>query len=410
MSELAILGGQPIRTKSFPKWPQVDKMDEKVLLDVLHSGKWGRGMDNGRRIRKGSETYINKLEGTIADIHKSKYGLVVSNGTAALDLAMFSLGINEGDEVIVTPYSYIASSTCILQAGAIPVFADVDIDTWNIDVDSIEKSITDKTKAIVVVHFGGQPAEMDKIMELANKYNLKVIEDAAHGFGAEYDGKPVGIFGDIGCFSFQESKNITCGEGGALVTNYKSYYEKAHSLHMTGRVFGGQWYEHSQLGWNYRITQFQAALAYSQIQRIDSQDELRQLNAQYLNELLKDIPGIEVTKSNTKVTKHVYHIYTFRYDQDKWDGLSRRRFIMALNAEGIPCHKGYSYPIYKNPLFLNMKTKDYGQFQKLCPNAERICSESIWLPHNVLLGTKKDMDDISNAILKVHKNINKIRR
>lgn len=405
MHKLAIRGGAPSKTKSFPEWPIHDEKDEENLLKALKSGRWGKGATGNLIKSSEDKSFIQTFEETMANRIGVQHALAVSNGTSALDIAIRALGISQGDEVIVTPYSYIASATCILQSGAIPVFADVELETWNVNPESIKKLISNRTKAIIVVHFAGQSANMDEIMTIARENSLAVIEDVAHGYGGSWNGKALGTFGDLGCYSFQESKNLTCGEGGLIVTNSQENFEKIYSYHMTGRLYKGKWYEHYNLGWNARITEFQAAIACSQLEKFNEQNNLRKNNAEILRTELSKIEGIVVTQVIDQVTDHPYHIFTLRYDASKWNNLSRNRFIRALNCEGIPCHIGYLYPIYKNPLFLSIPELLNATNEMLCPNAERICNEAIWIPQHILLGDTQDMMEIVDAFHKIKLNL-----
>ncbi len=402
MEKPTILGGLKSKTKPFPTWPQWDKSDEKVLLEVLHSGKWSR-RDVNNVASHGAKSYINMLEEESKTRFNSKYSLTVSSGTAALDIAVKAIGISSGDEVIVPAYSFIATATCVLHAGGIPVFADIDEDTWNIDVSKLDKHVSPKTKAIIAVHFAGQPADMSDLMSYARKKGLIVIEDAAQAIGAKWQDTNVGSIGDIGCFSLEMTKNLTCGEGGIIVTNNEDFYKKMYSLHLTGRSFSGSWYEHEELGWNYRITEFQAALAYNQMKNLDNQISIREKNAAKLNDLLSSLTGIRLTSLDPRVTTHAYHLFTFRFIPEEWTRFSRKRFILALNAEGIPCYEGYSYPIYKNPLFLSL---GYEKYSLICNNAEKITKQSLWLPQNVLLGDEQDIEEIFKAIEKIRYHFN----
>lgn len=405
MGHLAITGGSRVKRTPFPSYPIWDKEGESTLIDVLHSGKWSKGPQNYK-----NGEYIERFEKRMGALHNAKYALALANCTAALDVSIKSIGIEPGDEVIVTPYSFVASATCILQAGAIPVFADIKKDTWNIDPEKVVSCITSKTRAIVVVHFGGQAADMDKICVIARKYNIKIIEDCAHAIGAQWNGNAVGTIGDMGCFSFQESKNVTCGEGGIIVTNNEDYYKKAYSYHMSGRKYGGQWYEHDLLGWNYKITEFQAALAYCQLNKMDKFEKIRSKNAEEIIKALNVVEGIETVKTDQRVTKRIYHLVTLRYDQDYFKGISKNRFLRALAAEGVPLLDGYKYPIYKNELFKNDKKNDYSIYEERCPIAELTCKQAIWIPQNYLLGNDKDISELVEAIYKVVDNIDELRR
>ena len=281
MAYLAICGGKPVREKPYPSWPIFDEKEEKALIDVLKSGKWGRV--NGKK----NEEFEEKF----ARYHSAKYGITCVNGTAALEIALKALGVGPGDEVIVPAYTFIATASAVLMVGAKPVFVDIDPKTYNIDPEKIESAITPKTKAVIPVHIGGCPANMDKILDIAKKYNLRVLEDAAQAHGAEWRGKKVGALGDMGIFSFQSSKNINAGEGGIILTNDEELAEKAWSLMNVGRAKKGEWYMHYILSGNYRMTEFQAGILLAQMERMEELMKKREENAKYLTERLKEIEG-----------------------------------------------------------------------------------------------------------------------
>lgn len=410
MNKLAVNGGQPVRNKPFPSWPVRDDTEKKLLLEVLDSGNWWYGEK------------VKEFEQKFAAFQDAKYGVTCSNGTVAIEIALITLGIGAGDEVIVPAYTFVATAAAVLKANAVPVFADVNLDTFNIDADQIEKLITPKTKAIVLVHFAGLPSDMDKISAIAKKYNLKVVEDAAHAWGSKWNNKGVGAIGDMGTFSFQASKNISAGEGGIILTNDKNLADLARSYTNVGRMVDKPWYEHYLLGGNYRITEFQAAVLLAQMSRLEQQTLKREENAGYLNTKFEKIDGIQLPVCDKRVTQRSYHIYNFRYISDAFGGLPREKFISALNAEGIPVYVGYPHPVYKNPLFQNngegpkycpISCPYYGKkidyTHTSCPNSEKLCAEqSLWLKQSVLLGTKTDMDDIADAVCKVRENINEL--
>jgi len=406
MSELAINGGKPIRTRPFPKWPVYDESEKKALEEVLQSGVWGSG---------GSK--VNKFEKKFAGYHNAEYGICVVNGTTALEVALKASGIGAGDEVIVPAYTFLATASSVLLVNAVPIFVDIDPDTYCIDPQQIENAITERTKAIIPVHLAGHSSNMDKIMEIAKENNLVVIEDCAQAHLAEWKGKKVGSIGDLGCFSFQSSKNMTSGEGGIIVTNNKELADKCWSYHNCGRTRGGPWYKHPLLGWNYRMTEFQAAVLLVQLNRLEKQNKTRNENALYLSAKLSEIDGITPLKRDERVTTHAYHLYIFRYAKEKFSGVTRDRFLEALNAEGIPCARGY-VPLYKEG-YLNEARKcplscsyysgkiDYTKVD--CPVTEKACNEeAVWLTQNMLLGTKEDMDTIVEAIQKVKNNVDEL--
>jgi len=422
MGKLAIKGGTPVRTAPFPTWPVHDKREVQAITEVVESGKWWRfayatGVELHEDLEAEEISRVVEFSLKFARHHQARYGIAVANGTAALEIGLKALGIGPGDEVIVPAYTYVASASAVLQVNAVPVFVDIEPDTYNIDPDRIEEAITDRTRAIEPVHFAGQPADMDRVLEIARKHNLAVIEDAAHAHGSEWRGHKVGALGDIGCFSFQASKNMTAGEGGIILTNDQRLAELCDSYLWAGRMKGRPWYEFHRLGWNYRLTEFQAAILLVQLLRLEAQNARRMENARYLSAQLAEIEGLAPLRWDERVTEHSFHIFILRYDPAAFGGVPRARFTEALVAEGIPAFTGYTFPLYANPMFVNKefypkgcpltcryydKDVDFQEYAEKCPVAERACyEESIWLQHRLLLGDRSDMDDIVAAIQKV---------
>lgn len=397
-NDLAINGGNKTIKKNFA-WPIFDESDVHAVTQVVQSGQWGNPDCRG---------LVEKFEKEFAEYCGSKYAIACVNGSVALRLALIAAGVRPGDEVIVPPYTFIATATIVIEANCVPVFVDIEPDTYNLDPSKIEVAITDRTKAIIPVHFAGQACAMDEIMDIARKYNLHVIEDAAHAHGGEYKGKKLGCLGHAGCFSFQSSKNLNAGEGGLVVTDDEKLYDVMNSLRNVGRVKGGQWYEHHNIGCNYRITQFQAALLSQQLSRLEEQTRLRDENGRYLNTLLESVEGIDPLTRGHGETLHTYHLYIFRYDKSKFNGLSKKEFSEMLAAEGVPSFMGYPKPIYEQPLFQNKnfmcyaipESVDYSNVH--CPVAERACyEEAIWILQHAMLGTKEDMNQFVEAIKKI---------
>ena len=281
LTELAINGGKPVRKKPFPSWPIFGKAEEKALIEVLRSGNWGIG---GEKNAEFSQAFAKWLG--------VKRVVTCTNGTAAIEIALRAVGVKPADEVIVPSYTFVATASSVLSIGAVPVFADIEPETYMIDPDSIEAVITPKTKAVIPVHIGGGPADLGRIMKLAKKHGLRVVEDAAQAHGAEWNGKRIGGDGDMAIWSFQSSKNLTAGEGGALSTNNEEMGEDAWSIMNCGRRKDRQWYEHFILGSNFRLTEFQAAILLKQLAKVEGQMKTRDKNAAYLAKRLRAVEGI----------------------------------------------------------------------------------------------------------------------
>jgi perosamine synthetase len=405
--KLAVLGGKPVRTKRFSGWPIWDKEnDEEQVVAVLRSGIWSRSK------------VVAEFETKYAELLGAKRCLATTNGTMALVTALSALGIGVGDEVLVGPYTFIASVSTILQVGALPIMVDTDPETFLVNPDRMEEKITPNTKAILPVHIYGLPANMDRINAIAKKHNLLVVEDACQAWLAEWRGKKCGTLGNLGCFSFQNSKHLTCGEGGAVVGGDEAVMNRAFSYHDFGRPYNEPKPSAPgivRLGTKCRMTEFQAAILLAQMKRLEEQSNRRWENAKYLTDKIRDIPGIAVHKLYDGVTRAAYHLYPFRYHEEKFGGVPRAKFLAALRSEGIPCSGGYS-PLNRQPFFENtLNSKNFQRMysreqldrcreQNQCPDNDTLCTQAIGLPQNVLLGTKEDMDDIANAILKVYEN------
>jgi dTDP-4-amino-4,6-dideoxygalactose transaminase len=394
----AISGVSKTIDKNFP-WPIFDEAEVNAVAGVIRSGEWGNPNCDGM---------VEFFENEFARFCGTRYAVSCVNGSVALRLALIACGVKPGDEVIVPPYTFIATASIVLETNCVPVFADIEPDTYNLDPAAVEKAITGRTKAIIPVHFAGQSCNMDALMDIAQKNNLKVIEDACHAHGGEYMGKKLGSIGDAGCFSFQSSKNLTSGEGGIVITNSEDIFDLVNSLRNVGRVKGGQWYEHHNLGCNYRMTQLQAVLLSHQLKRLESQNQLRNSNGLYLNSLLKDIDGISPLTRGHGETLHTYHLYIFRYDKTKFNNLNKFEFARRLAAEGVPSFMGYPEPLYKQPVFQKKNffcyaIPEYVDYANVCcPVAERACyEEAVWILQHSMLGTKEDMDKFAEAILKI---------
>lgn len=397
-------GDSPVRTKPFPAWPVFDETDEQAVVEVIRSGKWGK--------LQGTE--VVRFERAFAEYHGCRFGIGVVNGSVSLKIALLAAGIQAGDEVIVPPYTFMASAGAVIEVNAIPVFADIDPETLNITPETIEAVRTPRTRAVMPVHVGGLPADMDGIMALARQHDLFVLEDAAHAHGSEYKGRRVGGIGHAGSFSFQSSKNLCCGEGGILVTNDEAVARRCRSIHNCGRVEGGLWYEHHVIGSNYRLGELQGALLNSQFSRLDEQVERRNANGRLLSHRLSGIRGITPQRIDASCTRHSFHLFNFLVDPGII-GRTRDEFVEALNAEGIPAGCGYKIPLYRQPLFQDLKNfGPYSSFKQaspdldynhiFLPNCESVCTQrGAWLEHRLLLGNESDVNDIATAFEKVAK-------
>jgi dTDP-4-amino-4,6-dideoxygalactose transaminase len=399
MAQLALLGGDPIRTQPFPRWPVFDDAERDALLRALHGRYWGLYGDGE----------IERFERRFAEYQETQFATAVVNGTVALRIALLAAGISAGDEVIVPPYTFVATASAVLECNATPVFADVDPATLNLDPAAVAAAITPRTRALIPVHIGGLPCEMDELCALARAHDLVVIEDAAHAHGAEYKGRRVGGIGQLGCFSFQSSKNLTCGEGGAVLTSDPRLHERVRAIHNCGRAPQGAWYEHHLISGNYRITEFQAALLNTQLDRLEAQVQQRERNALSLQAQLAAAPGITPQRRPAYPIRHGNHLFHIRYDAAQF-GVPREIFLRALRAEGVPASSGYPVPLYRQPLFASAQFTPYGAVQPRvpydqvqCPNCERLCAtEAVWFYQSVLLGTAADVADIARAIAKLY--------
>jgi dTDP-4-amino-4,6-dideoxygalactose transaminase len=391
MSTLAIHGGTPVRTTPFPRWPVFGREEEEALLAALRSGVWG-SLDG---------TFVRRLEEEFAELQGARHGVSCVNGTMGLSVALKALGIGPGDEVLVPPYTFIATASAALMIGAVPVFVDVDLETLLIDPSLIDAAVTPRTKAIIPVHHGGSPADMDGVMAAARRHGLKVVEDAAQAHGAAWRGRPVGAIGDIGTFSFQSSKPINAGEGGMMLTNDDELDELLWSYRNVGRRRGGEWYEHVRLGWNLRMTEFQAAVILEQMKRMPAQQAHRTDAAAYLSGRLLEIPGAVPLKVPDGVTAHSWYTYHWRWLGAAAGGLPKKAFAEALRAEGIPVFDGYT-PLNRNQAVRDEIARLGGAEPGACPNAEKAEAEEILMfSLSILMGTHADVDDVVAAVAKV---------
>ena len=399
----ALLGGKRTKAKPFPPWPQYDEKERRALMQVLKSRVWWR--------TPGTRTL--EFERKFASYHQAKHGIAVTNGTAALEVVLAALGVGPSDEVIVPDFTFIATASAVLAAGALPVLVDVTPDTYCLDPTLVEERITDRTKAIIAVHMGGHPADMDRLPEIARRHGIRLVEDSAHAHGSEWKGRKIGAIGDIGTFSFQASKLITAGEGGIIITNDDELERQARSVHDCGRMPGEWFYSHFIYGSNYRLSEWQGAILTQQLSRLDKQATIRTKNAAYLDDVLPEIEGISPQKHDPRCTRNGHYAYIFHYESSTFADLPIKRFIEALEAEGIPTQASYP-PIHELDLFksgeylnrLPQEQRDAGKriLKGDFPNTRRAAWETVWLPHPVLLGTRDDTARVPEAIRKIQKH------
>lgn len=412
MGTLAINGGKKVIDKPdfWKPWPVIDNYDKKMLLRVL---------EERRFCRLYPDSWAEKFEKKWASYTGTKYCISTSNGTVSLELSLKALGVKPGDEVITTPITFIATASSISEVGAIPVFADIDYQTGQISPDSIEKNITKNTKAVIGVHYGGYPFDIDKVKKVCKKHNLFLIEDCAHAHGTKWKNKHVGGWGHFGSFSFQASKSLASGEGGAVITNYKKYYDKALTFHNIGRILGRPGYYHYYLSSNYRLAELLAGLLLSQFKKLKKQTEIKEKNGKWLKNELKKL-GIEPLPEDKRITQRGYYFMVFKFNKEEFSGIDRDKFLEAIQAEGIPLGKGYGLPLYKNPSFSKKYLSEIypENILKRLPDyenlnlemAEKFCEVQITLSHTLLLSPKEKLQKIIDAVEKVKKNIDEVKK
>jgi dTDP-4-amino-4,6-dideoxygalactose transaminase len=399
----ALLGGVPMHKGGWPGWPTWRESWEPAVVKVLRSGRWWRGAGE----------HVKEFEMAYAQLLGAKRCLATASGTTALQVSLHVLDVDAGDEVIVSPYTFNATFNAVLDNKALPVFADTDPATLTLDPASIESRITDRTRAILPVHIFGMPCDMDPIHEIARKHKLAVLEDACQAWLAEYKGRKCGTLGDLGCFSFQNSKHLPSGEGGAITSNSDDLIDRCSAFHNCGRASGG--FKGSGTftrGNNYRMMQMQAVILLQQFDKLVQETARRRENADHLSANLKQIPGIQPVRLPEN-SRAVWHLYPFRYDARQFSGLSRDKFMRALSAEGVPCSSGYHEEYYDGlfdeaiasrgfkRLFSADRLKAYREsFQELKGNRQ-VCATTVTVSQNLLLAERGDMDHIIEAVRRI---------
>ena len=403
---LAISGGAPVRSEPFTAWPVHDERERELLLKVLESGVWSFG---GPVEAEFSERF--------AEFSGAKYALCVANGSVSLEIALRALGVGPGDEVIVPALTWTATAWAAVQVGATPVFADISEEDWCIDPASIAEKITEKTRAVIPVHLYNQTAEMDEILALARRHSLWVVEDCAHAHGSRWGDRGVGTLGDIGSFSFQQTKGMTSGEGGILLTDGDELAERIYGLKNCARAMnpGGR----HTFGANYRITEFQAAILLAQLERLPGQLEKKAQNIALFREKLSAIPGVTALAPKAESTRQGLYAVSVSVDPKMFGNVPREAVAMALEAEGIPVEPPYDVvycaSLWKGGADVLRFETGVDPTERLglnsnCPRAERVAHVTgLTIPHEVFLGPEKDIEDLVAGFEKVQSNASELR-
>jgi perosamine synthetase len=400
----ALLGGRPVHTGGWTRWPQWREAWEPKLLEVWRSGRWYRA----------SAGQVTAFEEGYARLLGARKCLATASGTTALMVSLHVMDVDAGDEVIVSPYTFIASYNAILASKALPVFADTDPATLTVDPASIESRITDRTRAIMPVHIFGLPCDMDPIVAVARKRGLAIVEDACQAWLAEYRGRKCGTLGDLGCFSFQESKHLPSGEGGAITGMREELIDRCNSYHNCGRPAGSHTGTGSfTRGLNYRMTEAQAVILAQQFDKLVKETEIRRANADRLSSSLGTIPGITPVRLPAN-SRPAWHLYAFRYDAGHFNGLSRDGFAKAMSAEGVPCGGVYTEQYDDGLLDEAIASRGFKRlwsaerlkayrdsFRELKGN-KLVCETTVGLTQRLLLADRTDIDHIVEAVRKVH--------
>lgn len=409
MGKLATSGGEPVRTKPWPGWPIHDEEEVKAVEEVVRSGDWG-GIPGERG---------KAFAAAFAEMHDAAFGICNCNGTTALEIALKAAGIGPGDEVIVPAITFYATASAVVFVNAVPVVADVDAETYAMSPESAESLVTDRTRAIMPVHIYGSIADLDALQKIADAHDLIVIEDCAHMHGGQWRGRGVGSYGQLSGFSLQQSKSMTSGEGGITVTSDPALDEICHSLINCGRFREQDAVRKPVLGWNYRLTELQAAILQVQLRRLPEWTARKVESAEHLESRLQGAPGIELLKVYEGVTRRGFYCYALKYVGQDETGVSREQFCRAVNAEGVSLSPGTYPTLNRFPLYAEWEQRSakaiLGHEVDLsaypCPNAERAQDrESCLFAHQRLLGDKADIDDIADAILKVLDNAEEARQ
>lgn len=389
--------------KNFPSWPIYDESEIQALENVIRSGKWWCGAPG---THQGENVWEFQQE--FAKFQEAKHCVGVCNGTVAIEAALMGLNVGMGDEVIVSDYTFVASASAVIATNAVPIFCDIDPETLVLDTNKITDLLTPRTKAIIPVHLAGNPVEMDALIDIAQEKDLFVIEDCAHAHGSRYKGKRLGNWGDAGAFSFQASKVLTAGEGGAVICNSDDLAQKIYSYTDCGRKEGSYFYKHYSYGTNYRMTEYQAAVLLAQLKKFPNQHDLRNSNAKYLMQELNKIDGIRVMKPTLGTTELGWYIYPIIFEPEKFGGMTSSEFYKKLNRAGIPTDNCYP-PLHGLDCFREFNLKKGIDYSKAnwggsksadtnFPVVSDIYSRSIEFPQEILLSTKEKLNEIVDFI------------
>ena len=398
---LAIHGGTPLRTRPFARWPEWGDEERRALARVLESGSWGGHPSPGAEAHAFAEAFRAYLG--------VPHVVPCTSGSTALVLALQASRLSPGAEVVTTAYSFVATAGAIAQVGCLPVPVDVEESSYCLDPTAVEAALTDRSEAILAVHLACSMADLDRLGGIARRRGLVLIEDCAHAHGARWRGRAAGSLGDFGCFSMQSTKLLTAGEGGAVATGSAEAAARLRSLVDCGRKEPGRdAFPERLLGHNYRISEFQAAILREQLQRLDEQHERRARAVARLEQAIADVPGIALLAADPRVTRRTHYQTLLRYDASGFAGVPRDHVLLALQAEGLPCHGRFYVPIDEDPLFArDAKTNPavamgFAWGGDRFPVARRAAYEAtIWLPHELFLGPDADVDDIAAILARV---------
>lgn len=406
MAKLAIRGGRPLRERPFPRWPAWDEAERDALVRVLESSCWGGVPYPGAEALRFAAAFSEHLG--VPEC------VLCASGSVGLEYALKAVGLRPGDEVIVPAFTFAATATAVAFAHGVPVFVDVDAERYCLDPDAVEEALTARTAGIVPVHLGCNMADMDRLLAIAARRGLFVIEDCAQAHGHRWRSRAAGSLGDIGVFSFEQSKLMSAGEGGALVMGRAEYAQRAHSLVNCGRKlppYDG--FEGRVLGRNARITEWQAAVLSCQLARLEHLTDVRERGAAQFERLLSGVPGLSFTRRDLRNTRRAVYRLIVKYDASLVGGVAREAFVAAVCAEGVRATAGFYPPAFAEEVFpqdastnpLAALRLSFRANPARTPVACRAAAEeAVWIPGELFLGSEDDVTDAANAFLKVYEN------